>query len=314
VQAQNAKAETMAAHQARMDAAHAAAFRAQQAAAQAQLDADRASAAAGAPAPSSPASAVSHEAQRAMLKIPGLAKTTAALSTAQDGVILRNGEFELRWQRDGNLVVYRNGDQPTWASGAQGWGTRLSWQPDGNLVIYAGNDAVWATGTADSQQGGRGGKLLRLNQQGHLVIRNDTGVIWRSNAVAGPKAIPSTVAIAELQTPGNPDQVVAELNKSQNGVILKNGAFELHWQGDGNLVVYRNGNQPTWASGTHGRADRLAWQSDGNLVIYMGNRAVWATGTADSQRGGQGGRTLTLGADGLLSIANAAGRMVWSGR
>jgi hypothetical protein len=60
--------------------------------------------------------------------------------------------FQLKMQRDGNLVIYDADDRPTWASlthGALNSGSRdrLVLQDDRNLVVYRGRDARWASGS-----------------------------------------------------------------------------------------------------------------------------------------------------------------------
>jgi len=53
-------------------------------------------------------------------------------------------------------------------------------------------------------------------------------------------------------------------------------------QGDGNLVIYEAGGNPSWASNTAGHpGSQLVVQDDGNVVIYdpAGN-ALWDTGTS----------------------------------
>lgn len=52
----------------------------------------------------------------------------------------------------------------------------------------------------------------------------------------------------------------------------------------------------------------LHWQSDGNLVIYdSADQVVWASKTADDQHGGNGGRLLTLNSNGLQQITDESG-------
>jgi hypothetical protein len=49
-------------------------------------------------------------------------------------------------------------------------------------------------------------------------------------------------------------------------------------QNDGNLVVYNAGGQPTWASGTSGRATTtLKLMDTGKLVLLDGDRLVWSS-------------------------------------
>jgi len=103
---------------------------------------------------------------------------------AQSANLLQAGDFRLNWQPDGNLVLRENG-QALWSSGTQKRADKLCWQNDGNLVIRldGSGQAVWATGTADAQQGGFGGEQLKLLPNGTLQIVNEMeDVIWQ----AGP--------------------------------------------------------------------------------------------------------------------------------
>ncbi len=78
------------------------------------------------------------------------------------------------------------------------------------------------------------------------------------------------------------DRLYAEqrLNPGQR-ITSTNGQYFLVQQGDGNLVLYTNGNFPIWATGTDGNPGAwLIMQSDGNLVVYSSTgRALWASGT-----------------------------------
>lgn len=87
------------------------------------------------------------------------------------------------------------------------------------------------------------------------------------------------------------------------------GAYNLLYQLDGNLVLYRTSGGPVWASGTAGTRPRNAvMQSDGNLVIYDENGApVWHAHTH-----GNPGAQLFIEASGRLSIRTPAGVELWS--
>jgi len=94
-----------------------------------------------------------------------------------------NQVFELRYQDDGNLVIYRkekNKDFPIWAS--QTWRTdpyQARMQPDGNFVIYTApnNKPIWA-----SQTWGNPNSVLIMQNDGNLVIYNENKQpIWASN-------------------------------------------------------------------------------------------------------------------------------------
>jgi hypothetical protein len=88
-----------------------------------------------------------------------------------------NGAYQLRYQIDGNLVVY-GPSGPIWSSSTHGTSPgHLEMQWDGNLVLYdAASQPVWASGTS-----GFPNAYLTVENAGHLVI-NDVGnvTIWWS--------------------------------------------------------------------------------------------------------------------------------------
>jgi Dual-action HEIGH metallo-peptidase len=77
------------------------------------------------------------------------------------------------------------------------------------------------------------------------------------------------------------------------------GRFSLILQGDGNLVLYKNGVGALWASGTYGQPAYYApMQGDGNFVLYGTSlQALWNSGTP-----GFPGAYLALQNDGNLVI------------
>jgi hypothetical protein len=73
----------------------------------------------------------------------------------------------------------------------------------------------------------------------------------------------------------NPGQTL----KVGDSVRSSNGAYVLHQQEDGNLVLYR-GTTPLWDSKTgKNPGARLEVQDDGNVAIYDGSRPLWSTKT-----------------------------------
>jgi hypothetical protein len=77
----------------------------------------------------------------------------------------------LKWQTDGNLVIYcRNGGQAVWASGTNGLGRRFVFQKDGNLVIYdKGGRPLWASDTD-----GHSTDYAVMQDDGNFVIYTDS--------------------------------------------------------------------------------------------------------------------------------------------
>lgn len=86
-----------------------------------------------------------------------------------------SGQFALRYQSDGNLVLY-GPYGAIWASDTSGvGGGYVEMQVDGNLVAYPGNGAEpWASNTA-----GLPGSHLRLQDDGYIVIYDaGNNVVW----------------------------------------------------------------------------------------------------------------------------------------
>ncbi len=78
----------------------------------------------------------------------------------------------------------------------------------------------------------------------------------------------------------------------------QNGRLTFVLQGDGNIVLYKWGTQPLWASDTYGNTvSRAFMQDDGNFVLYGPAGAIWASNTA-----GNPGAWLVVQDDGNVVI------------
>jgi hypothetical protein len=87
-----------------------------------------------------------------------------------------DGRFELAFQDDGNLVLYRLTDGVAlWASGTYAPGGEAAMQVDGNLVVYdASGTPRWSSGTANYPGAG-----LFVQNDGNVVIYDYYGYpIW----------------------------------------------------------------------------------------------------------------------------------------
>lgn len=82
-----------------------------------------------------------------------------------------NGPARLIMQKDGNLVVYVNGNV-RWTANTQGCGAKAVMQTDGNFVVYGQNGNVcWESHTAQNQRGTHYDVVkLRLDSDGTLTI------------------------------------------------------------------------------------------------------------------------------------------------
>ncbi|HEY9864751.1 MAG TPA: FAD-dependent oxidoreductase [Candidatus Obscuribacterales bacterium] len=118
---------------------------------------------------------------------------------------------------------------------------------------------------------------------------------------------------AELNDMINPDTLcTGESLKPGQGLTSKNGLFNLNYQEDGNLVLYRaKDDKPLWASNT---ANKSAWrcymQEDGNLVVYASEgKPVWSSQTYGLQ---YIGCKLTLSDSGQLVIYDQNNSPMWA--
>lgn len=97
------------------------------------------------------------------------------------------------------------------------------------------------------------------------------------------------------------------------GLRSHNGLYSLIMQQDGNMCIYKNGDQFVWCSMTNNRQKNiLKMQSDGNLVIYdTRNRPLWSTNTYTGGPTRQG-KMLVLQNDGNLMLFNSYNKAIWT--
>lgn len=203
-----------------------------------------------------------------------------------DSITSPNGLFRLVMQSDGNLVTYDDRNRPVWASTTYLPGRSLTHQRDGNLVIYVRGQARWHTGTTPGSN-----HLVSLQDDGNLVVRDASGNgQWDAFGFSGRPTYRVQTSVGHL---GWGDTIRS-----------LNGAYQLHLQRDGNLVLYRHG-VPTWsAPGTLQRGANLYMQADGNAVVYgHSGEPVWASRTSG------GGSVMVIQDDGNLVIYTPKG--VW---
>ncbi|MDE0884179.1 MAG: hypothetical protein OSB70_01460 [Myxococcota bacterium] len=217
--------------------------------------------------------------------------------------ILHSQNRKIEMLTDCNLVLYsfENGETGgvVWHSDTAGLGSDCSakFQADGNFVVYSGSEtALWASGTS-----GTTGGILSLQEDGNLVVYNGVGQpLWSAGS-----NVPSELIWNAGQFNLGAGQWVQSLNRRlimqedcnlvllnvENAIVggpLWNSGTaglgsdcELHFQADGNLVVYDGLGQPRWNSGTSGTSGaQLKVQADGNMVLYNGvGEPLWATFT-----------------------------------
>ena len=197
-----------------------------------------------------------------------------------------NGQCRLVNQTDGNQVVY-DATGYRWATFLMARGSTFNLGGDGDLTVTnASGGVLWKAGKP-----GAGNRLV-LQDDCNLVLYSAAGAaLWDSSGFTAPR-VPSRFGPAQQ---------------------LSNGGYTLGMQGDGNLVLYRDG-RAVWHTGTYGNPGAwLAVQgTDGNLVVLSSrNRPLWQAGLS---RPGSRDVRLTLTENGLAAYRNGEPRPYWTVR
>lgn len=196
----------------------------------------------------------------------------------EKGDSLECNEYRLTFQRDGNLVLFQNG-QPLWATGSEGQGaTKFLMQQDGNVVLYQGNKPLFATDTD-----GNSGAYLRLQSDGNLVVYSRSGEpLWATNTEGGRRV--HTDAAIQWQA-DNPDP--SDVMTEQGADYFRGNSFYTSNKNDFyqvNLAPRSVSGMPmdapnrnsrgncTWYA--YGRALELGGNSS-NMGSMTGNAAEW---------------------------------------
>ncbi|HSW85459.1 MAG TPA: CAP domain-containing protein [Candidatus Saccharimonadales bacterium] len=216
---------------------------------------------------------------------------------------LVNNGYNLKYQLDGNLVLYNPTGGVIWATGTNGRSLgNLSMQSDGNLVLY--NDyggAMWSTGT-----NGKGDhNFLVLGGDGNMVVESNQSIpVW---GLYQGGYIPEYAPNYWHPQPSN--ILYAHQLLYPNQSLTSNG-YRLTYQSDGNLVEYNSSGVAVWSTKTNGRSTgNLKMQDDGNLVLYNDYGGIlWSTGT----NGTGGSNYLVIQPDSNIVVYTSSGVPVWS--
>jgi lysophospholipase L1-like esterase len=176
------------------------------------------------------------------------------------------------------------------------------------FVRSAGNgcDGVIDQDTA-THDPARPAALLPAFDSGDHIHPNDAGYQAIANAV--PLSLYTPVTLPPVGAPtgcGTLDE--GEGLQAGQTVVSCGGLYTLNMQLDGNLVLYKAGGTPLWATGTAGEdSDRMVLSADGNLTVFGAlGEVLWSSGS-----GGQGAARLFVQDDGNIVIYNNDG-VVWN--
>ncbi|MGU7813833.1 protease pro-enzyme activation domain-containing protein [Burkholderia sp. AW49-1] len=206
----------------------------------------------------------------------------------RQAVYSASGTHELLMQDDGNLVLYNttNG-AAVWNTGTYGNpGAYAVFQTDGNFVVYSANGtALWYSAT----YGHSGAQYLAVQDDGNMVMYQSFVPVFATATGTSSYTISAT---------GSAIWKGGVVLSSGQSLTSGNGINVLVMQGDGNLVLLRQG-APVWNSGTFGHSGAFAvMQTDGNLVVYGADGApLWNSGT-----GGDPGAATYVQDDGNVVI------------
>ncbi|MFF7588751.1 hypothetical protein ACFZCK_14820 [Kitasatospora purpeofusca] len=125
-------------------------------------------------------------------------------------------------------------------------------------------------------------------------------------APAAPSAAAAPALATAALTP--PTRIPGNTSIGRNQAWYSpNGKVVLAMQGDGNVVLYRDGKAIWVAQGAMPRGEFLVIQGDGNLVVYAAdNTPLW-----NSQTGGKWGAELTIYNEGAIAV-ELNGKVLWT--
>ncbi|WP_200961597.1 patatin-like phospholipase family protein [Paenibacillus sp. Soil522] len=216
-----------------------------------------------------------------------------------------NGWYTFVFQSDGNLVLYKNykdrDRKALWASNTVGQAGVCIMQGDGNLVIYDPDGVPrWSSDTWQYP----GSRLIVQDDGNAVIYRPDGTAVWATNTVQA--TLPSGPAAA------GDDMQPGELLEMDRPIHSANGWYTFVFQGDGNLVLYKNyrdrDRRWLWDSATGDPVGVCIMQGDGNLVVYDADGVPrWSSGTWQHP-----GSRLVVQDDGNAVIYRPDGTAVWA--
>lgn len=191
---------------------------------------------------------------------------------------------------------------PTWCWAVSGDGSCAT--PHDGVVpawsqAYPGGHNIYVHGPSHLQEAHVSDAVISYALTTRLAVHR------RSSGGGGPGPGPGPGG----PDPGSSDELrPGESLRPGDSRTSQNREYTLHYQGDGNLVLYRNSDgTPLWSTGTLGGAGEAAMQGDGNFVVYNASgQPVWSSGTVNYP-----GAWLAVQSDGNLVVYDVYGYPIW---
>lgn len=144
-----------------------------------------------------------------------------------ENLVSKNGQYQMSFQTDGNLVVYQ-GSKAIWASNTNVGvkSDKLAFQTDGNLVLYFMNYATWASGIYGS---GYNNAYLVMQDDGILAAYNNGSLYWSTKpksqtSTPTTNSNPTTTSNSNPTTTTNSNSTTNSVNVSDSDVTFCVGA------------------------------------------------------------------------------------------
>lgn len=222
-------------------------------------------------------------------------------------VVSLNKKYVLKYQHDGNLVLYYasdEGKQAIWASGVLVDNPLMAiLQKDGNFVLYdTSMKPYWATSFGRPLPTGKRPYKLILQDDRNLVLYDSRTIPYWSSG--------THIRLDML------DSVTNNTLNVGDAITSANGLYYLIYQSDGSLVLYRKRNNERpyimWSNQKffRGRPGKAVLESDGNLALFDSNGLkYWHSVTYGRNAGPY---TLQLQDDGNLVLSDKNGKFWFS--
>lgn len=230
-----------------------------------------------------------------------------------DSLITKDGKYQLCFQNDANLVLYRQPGNEVLADSAtqNKHAARVALEVDGALTVFGGDGSTMYRWTRGTDEAKGYGSVLLLDEQGTLTV-------YGRDKLSQPKTEPGgAIGLPETAVPAPRDRIyVGESLRPGQALWSANGEHFLVLRHSGRLQLLRREAQnvtENWSSNTLCLPERCTLEENGNLVLRDCNDQItWASDQAGGIVAAGKGHSLVLRNNGQLVIVARDGLLMWS--